>query len=236
MRGRPMLRGAAALAPREPAPTPNVPSNSNQIAGKKIASAPAPPTTLPVRDSGSAGPIPSTSKRPSSPEQDTTTPLAKRQKQQGSPASENSPDETSHLSLQGGGAGGGWQEGESDNVTALQRLGFWQCRLCETRKYLEAGAGRTPAAPCKWPLKDVSKMITHFTDMHLEHSAAERCVELGTALNRNRGPFEYWLRRTRQQNIGDGSCMDEAIGMLVEGQMPPLLRKLSRAAARMAEY
>lgn len=70
--------------------------------------------------------------------------------------------------------------------TALQRLGFWKCRLCSAPKYLLAGSGRTPAAPCKWPLKDISKMITHFTEMHVEHSPSERCTELGAALSQNR--------------------------------------------------
>jgi hypothetical protein len=81
--------------------------------------------------------------------------------------------------------------------TALQRLGFWKCRLCSAPKYLLAGAGRSPAAPCKWPLKDISKMITHFTEMHVEHTPAERCIELGTALSQNRAyspplsPFQF---------------------------------------------
>jgi hypothetical protein len=80
--------------------------------------------------------------------------------------------------------------GLEDGVnTALQRLGFWKCRLCSAPKYLLAGAGRTPAAPCKWPLKDISKMITHFTEMHGEHSPSERCVELGSALAQNRACF-----------------------------------------------
>lgn len=78
--------------------------------------------------------------------------------------------------------------------TALQRLGFWKCRLCSAPKYLLAGAGRSPAAPCKWPLKDISKMITHFTEMHSEHTPAERCVELGSALAQNRThPPHPWL-------------------------------------------
>jgi hypothetical protein len=117
--------------------------------------------------------------------------------------------------------------------TALQRLGFWKCRLCSAPKYLLAGAGRSPAAPCKWPLKDISKMITHFTEMHNEHTPAERCVELGSALAQNRGPFEYWLRRTRAQNISDGSIIDDCFDTLLEGDMPDLLRRHSRAAAGM---
>ncbi|KAK4098738.1 hypothetical protein N658DRAFT_499191 [Parathielavia hyrcaniae] len=117
--------------------------------------------------------------------------------------------------------------------TSLQRLGFWKCRLCSAPKYLLAGAGRSPAAPCKWPLKDISKMITHFTEMHGEHGAAERCVELGAALAQNRGPFEYWLRRTRAQNISDGSIIDDCFETLLNGEMPELLRRHSRAAAGM---
>ncbi|KAK3346842.1 hypothetical protein B0T25DRAFT_552999 [Lasiosphaeria hispida] len=123
--------------------------------------------------------------------------------------------------------------GEDADNMALQRLGYWKCRLCEAPKYLLAGTGRSPAAPCKWPLKDISKMITHFTEMHTEHMPAERCVELGTALSKNRGPFEYWLRRTRAQNVGDGSVIDECINSLIGGKMPGLLRRLSRAAAGM---
>ncbi|KAK4458992.1 hypothetical protein QBC42DRAFT_275504 [Cladorrhinum samala] len=125
------------------------------------------------------------------------------------------------------------EDGENINTT-LQRLGFWKCRLCSAPKYLLAGSGKSPAAPCKWPLKDISKMITHFTEMHAEHSASERCVELGSALAQNRGPFEYWLRRTRSQNIGDGTMLDECIASLLQGEMPILLRRHSRAAASMA--
>ncbi|KAL1843609.1 hypothetical protein VTJ49DRAFT_892 [Mycothermus thermophilus] len=120
--------------------------------------------------------------------------------------------------------------------TSLQRLGFWKCRLCSAPKYLLAGAGRTPAMPCKWPLKDISKMITHFTEMHSEHTPAERCAELGAALAQNRGPFEYWLRRTRSQKIGDGSIIDDCLETLLGGDMPDLLRRHSRAAANMATY
>ncbi|KAK4154331.1 hypothetical protein C8A00DRAFT_14533 [Chaetomidium leptoderma] len=127
-------------------------------------------------------------------------------------------------------AGGGLDEGIN---TALQRLGFWKCRLCSAPKYLLAGAGRSPAAPCKWPLKDISKMITHFTEMHGEHTTIERCVELGAALAQNRGPFEYWLRRTRGQNISDGGVIDDCFATLLEGEMPDLLRRHSRAAAGM---
>ncbi|KAK3904635.1 hypothetical protein C8A05DRAFT_42300 [Staphylotrichum tortipilum] len=123
--------------------------------------------------------------------------------------------------------------GSEDGVTTLQRLGFWKCRLCSAPKYLLAGAGRSPAAPCKWPLKDISKMITHFTEMHSEHTPNERCVELGAALTQNRGPFEYWLRRTRSQNISDGSIIEDCLAILLGGGMPDLLRRHSRAAAGM---
>lgn len=122
---------------------------------------------------------------------------------------------------------------ENQQNTALQRLGYWKCRLCSAPKYLLAGTGRSPAAPCKWPLKDISKMITHFTEMHTEHSPAERCSELGYALAKNRGPFEYWLRRTRAQNVGDGEIIDEIIQGLINGVMPHQLRRLSRAASGM---
>lgn len=30
---------------------------------------------------------------------------------------------------------------------SLQRLGYWDCRLCRSRKYLEAGSNRVPSAP-----------------------------------------------------------------------------------------
>lgn len=140
----------------------------------------------------------------------------------------------------GNGGGNGHVDGSSPYVdeenqqnTALQRLGYWKCRLCSAPKYLLAGTGRSPAAPCKWPLKDISKMITHFTEMHTEHTPAERCSELGYALAKNRGPFEYWLRRTRAQNVGDGEIIDEVIQDLINGVMPHTLRRLSRAAAGM---
>jgi hypothetical protein len=32
-------------------------------------------------------------------------------------------------------------------------------------------------------------MITHFTEMHAEHTPAERCAELGAALVQNRAYF-----------------------------------------------
>ena len=45
------------------------------------------------------------------------------------------------------------------------------------------------------------------------------------------GPFEYWLHRSRSLDVGDGTIMTECIGSLQRGRLPPLLRKLSRAAA-----
>lgn len=93
--------------------------------------------------------------------------------------------------------------GEDINTT-LQRLGLWKCRLCSAPKYLLAGSGKSPAAPCKWPLKDISKMITHFTEMHAEHSASERCVELGSALAKNRGCFSIRIGVLGvKTNVGD---------------------------------
>jgi hypothetical protein len=77
-------------------------------------------------------------------------------------------------------------EDTSNNGTAVQRLGFWKCRLCTSEKYLTAGPGKQPSAPCKWPLRDVAKMIAHFLELHTEHTPAERCVELGAALDKNR--------------------------------------------------
>lgn len=71
-------------------------------------------------------------------------------------------------------------------IMAMQRLGFWKCQLCLTPTYLLAGNGRSPAQPCKWPLKDISKMIAHFTSMHGEQESEARLSELGRALDLNR--------------------------------------------------
>lgn len=49
------------------------------------------------------------------------------------------------------------------------------------------------------------------------------------------GPFEYWLRRSHSQNVGDGSVIDQCVQGLRAGQMPPVLRELSRAASRFPE-
>ncbi|KAI0458896.1 hypothetical protein F5B21DRAFT_458107 [Xylaria acuta] len=113
---------------------------------------------------------------------------------------------------------------------SLQRLGYWDCRLCRSRKYLEAGSNRVPSAPCKWPLKDISKMINHFLDLHTEHTPQERCNELGDALARNRGPFEYWLTRTKGQEIENASLIDDYVRMLQGGSLPDVMRGLLRAA------
>ncbi|KAI0165376.1 hypothetical protein GGR52DRAFT_575468 [Hypoxylon sp. FL1284] len=119
---------------------------------------------------------------------------------------------------------------EGAGTSSVQRLGFWKCRLCTSQKYLDAGANRVPSMPCKWPLKDVSKMLNHFLDMHIEHSPQERCEELGAALAHNRGPFEYWLTRTRAQELDDTSIIDEFVNTLQSGALPEALRGLNRAA------
>lgn len=121
--------------------------------------------------------------------------------------------------------------GTTSSNTAFRRLGYWDCRLCTSMKFILAGEGRTPSAPCKWPLKDVSKMMTHFLDMHAEQDAAERCAELGDALDRNRGPFEYWLRRSKGLDCGDGGVVEECIRTLRGGGVPEVFRRLHRAAA-----
>lgn len=113
---------------------------------------------------------------------------------------------------------------------SLQRLGYWECRLCQTTKYLKAGMNRVPSAPCKWPLKDISKMINHFLDLHTEHTPSERCNELGHALAQNRGPFEYWLTRTKSQELEHDGVVDDYIRMLQGGSLPDAMRGLLRAA------
>ncbi|KAK8055210.1 hypothetical protein PG993_000437 [Apiospora rasikravindrae] len=91
-------------------------------------------------------------------------------------------------------------------------------------------ASASGSAAC-WPLKDISKMLNHFLDMHTEHTAEERCMELGDALDQNRGPFEYWLTRTRRQDLRDGTFVDDCVGALQNGSLPDSLRSLNRAAA-----
>ncbi|KAI1086680.1 hypothetical protein F5B19DRAFT_478319 [Rostrohypoxylon terebratum] len=122
---------------------------------------------------------------------------------------------------------------DGPGTNSIQRLGFWKCRLCLSQKFLDAGSNRVPSAPCKWPLKDVSKILNHYLDMHTEHTAEERCAELGAALAHNRGPFEYWLTRTRGQNLADDdTVIDAYINILQSGSLPDPLRGLSRAAAK----
>ncbi|KAI1319963.1 hypothetical protein F5Y16DRAFT_93040 [Xylariaceae sp. FL0255] len=113
----------------------------------------------------------------------------------------------------------------------LQRLGYWDCRLCKSRKFLDAGPSRVPSAPSKWPLKDISKLMNHFLDLHAEHTPKERCVELGDALARNRGPFEYWLTRTKAQELESPQVIDDYISSLQHGVLPENMRGLLRAAA-----
>ncbi|KAI5919346.1 hypothetical protein F4810DRAFT_703615 [Camillea tinctor] len=125
----------------------------------------------------------------------------------------------------------GTSGGAAANTMSVQRLGFWKCRLCTSQKYLDAGANRVPSEPGKWPLKDVSKMLNHFLDMHTEHAPDERCRELGDALAQNRGPFEYWLTRTRSQDLDDLAVIDDYIEILQSGALPEPLRNLNRAAA-----
>lgn len=119
---------------------------------------------------------------------------------------------------------------DGSGTTSIQRLGFWKCRLCTSQKYLNAGASRVPSAPCKWPLKDVSKILNHCLDMHTEHTPQERCQELGAALSHNRGPFEYWLTRTRGQELEDMAIIGQLINILQSGTLPEVLRPLNRAA------
>ena len=79
--------------------------------------------------------------------------------------------------------------------SSVQRLGYWRCRLCTSSKYLRSGPERLPSEPCKWPLKDVSKMINHFLSMHVEHTGGERCVELGAALDMNSTSFPVFVQK-----------------------------------------
>ena len=47
---------------------------------------------------------------------------------------------------------------------------------------------------------------------------------------RTEGPFEYWLTRTRAQDVEDLSILDEYIETLQRGSLPEALRGLNRAA------
>lgn len=112
----------------------------------------------------------------------------------------------------------------------FQRLGYWRCRLCTSQKYLNAPVPKQPSEPGTWPLRDISKMVTHYTRMHGEHNNVERCMELGAALRENRGPFRHWLVRTKKENV-DIAIIDATIEELENGQLPGLLRRVSKSAA-----
>ncbi|KAI1339849.1 hypothetical protein F5Y15DRAFT_382310 [Xylariaceae sp. FL0016] len=115
-------------------------------------------------------------------------------------------------------------------INTYQRLGYWDCRLCTSTKYFEAGGSRTPSMPAKWPLKDMAKLLNHYLEMHTEHSPMERCQELGAALQLNRGPFEYWLTRTKGMPIETADKIDQYITSLEAGVLPNDLRVHHRAA------
>lgn len=110
-----------------------------------------------------------------------------------------------------------------------QRLGHYTCQLCRSQKYLGQMTPKQPSEPSHWPLRDVSKMVTHYTRMHGEHSKGERCVELGRALAQNRGPFRYWLAETKRVRVPLDQ-IDAAIDLLRTGHLPDLLRRYSNAA------
>lgn len=113
--------------------------------------------------------------------------------------------------------------------TKYQRLGHHMCQLCTSQKYLMQTTPKQPSEPSSWPLRDISKMVTHYTRMHGEHNKMERCMELGRALEENRGPFRYWLQETKRVKVPLKE-VNLAIEALNEGQLPDLLRRLSNAA------
>lgn len=113
---------------------------------------------------------------------------------------------------------------------AYTRLGHWMCTLCTSQKYLQHPAPKQPSEPSSWPLRDISKMITHLTRMHAEHNNAERCMELGNALAGNRGPFRYWVQVTKKERASDVD-IEACIAELLGGTLPEMLRRLSTAAA-----
>lgn len=110
-----------------------------------------------------------------------------------------------------------------------QRLGHHMCQLCTSQKYLMQTTPKQPSEPSSWPLRDISKMVTHYTRMHGEHNKMERCMELGRALEDNRGPFRYWLQETKRVKVSLPE-VNEAIRELNHGHLPELLRRLSNAA------
>lgn len=103
------------------------------------------------------------------------------------------------------------------------------CTLCTSQKYLQHPAPKQPSEPSNWPLRDVSKIVTHYTRMHSEHNVIERCMELGAALDANRGPFKYWVEVTKKTHFDEGG-VDAAIESLLNGRLPDVLRRLSQAA------
>lgn len=115
--------------------------------------------------------------------------------------------------------------------TEFKRLGGWRCRLCTSQKYLNTPPPKQPSEPGHWPLRDISKMVTHFTRMHGEHNNVERCMELGAALGSNRGPFRHWLLVTKKEKGIDHEAVDAAVDELENGRMPAILRKVSTSAA-----
>jgi hypothetical protein len=112
----------------------------------------------------------------------------------------------------------------------LQRLGHWDCHLCKSTKYMTART-RDPAEPCKWPLRDIYKMIAHYLSKHTEHTRLERCRELGDALEGNLGPFEHWLTAIKKQDIGDGGIVVDIVDKLKNGVVHEMLRSLHKNAA-----
>lgn len=105
------------------------------------------------------------------------------------------------------------------------------CTLCTSQKYLKHPPPKQPAEPSSWALRDISKIVTHFTRMHTEHTDVERCQELGNALGTNVGPFTYWIRVTKKTPVSDEE-VQQAITEMNEGKLPDLLRRLSAAAAK----
>lgn len=124
---------------------------------------------------------------------------------------------------------GGTADETGPGGSAYQRLGHWMCTLCTSQKYLQHPAPKQPSEPSSWPLRDVSKIVTHYTRMHGEHNRMERCMELGTALQANLGPFRYWIQETKREKIPLEQVRD-ALAMLQRGSLPDLLRRFSTAA------
>lgn len=124
---------------------------------------------------------------------------------------------------------GGTVDETGPGGSQYQRLGHWMCTLCTSQKYLQHPAPKQPSEPSSWPLRDVSKIVTHYTRMHTEHNRMERCMELGTALQANLGPFRYWIQETKREKIPLEEVR-EALATLQRGSLPELLRRFSTAA------